>query len=131
MENMINRNSNFCFFIVLSFLSLTISKNAGATILISDCQIIQTVQKDSIKQGNYLIQIIAGTNCTYGYNIYKGKKLFIHQPTIPALPGNSGFATKADAEKVARLVVEKMKKGEPLPTITVDELKQLKLIPEQ
>ena len=128
---MFNCNSSFCFFIILSFLSLTIPKNAGAAILISGYEIIQTTQKDSIKQGNYLIQIIAGANGTYGYDIYKGKKLFIHQPTLPALPGISGFAAKADAEKVARLVVEKMNKRETPPTITVDDLKRLKLIPEQ
>ena len=129
MKNIINCSGSFCFFIFLA--SLTLSKNADATTLIGKSKIIQTLQEDSIKQGDYLIQIIAATKGTYGYDIYKGKKLFIHQPTIPAIPGNNGFATKADAEKVAKLVVEKMKKGEALPTITVDELKHLGVMPKQ
>ena len=129
MKNIINRSGSFCFFIFLA--SLTLSKNADATTLIGKSKIIQTLQEDSIKQGDYLIQIIAATKGTYGYDIYKSKKLFIHQPNIPAVPGNNGFATKSDAEKVARLVVDKMKKGETLPTITVDELKHLDVIPKQ
>ena len=129
MKNIINCSGSFCFFILL--VSLTLSKNADAATLIGKSKIIQTLEEDSIKQGDYLIQIIAATKSTYGYDIYKGKKLFIHQPTIPAVSGNSGFATKSDAEKVAKLVMDKMKKGEALPTITVDELKHLDVIPKQ
>ena len=129
MKNIINRSGSFCFFIFLA--SLTLSKNADAATLIGKSKIIQTLEEDSIKQGDYLIQIIAATKSTYGYDIYKGKKLFIHQPTIPAIPGNNGFATKADAEKVAKLVVEKIKKEESLPTVTVDELKHLGVMPKQ
>jgi hypothetical protein len=33
------------------------------------------------------------------------------------MPGHEGFKTKAAAEKVARLAIEKMKKGESLLTI--------------
>ena len=131
MKNTLNRSKSFYFFIFLFIASLTLSKNADAATSIAKCKIIQTAQEDSIKQGDYLIQIIAATRGTYGYDIYKSKKLFIHQPNIPAVPGNNGFATKSDAEKVARLVVDKMKKGETLPTITVDELKHLDVIPKQ
>ncbi len=120
MKNTLNRSESFCFFIMLFLLSLTVPENAGAATLVVNCKVIQTAHRDSIKQGDYLIQIIAARNGTYGYDIYKGKKLFIHQPTIPAVPGNSGFATKSGAKKVAKLVIDKMKKGEALPTITVD-----------
>ena len=44
------------------------------------------------------------------------------------MPGNPGFKTKAGAEKVAQLVISKIKKGEPLPTVTIDEVKKLKVI---
>jgi len=131
MKNIRHRSESFCFFIALSLLSLAVSGNSGAATPVINRKIIQTSTGDSIKQGDYLIQIIAVRNGTYGYDIYKGKKLFIHQPTIPALPGNNGFATKKDAEKVARLVVDKMKKGETPPAITVDELKHLEVIPKQ
>jgi hypothetical protein len=88
-------------------------------------------QKEAVKAGNYNIKIIPAANAGYGYDIYKGKVMVIHQPSVPAIPGNNGFVTKAVAEKVAGKVVEKMQKGESLPTITIEELKQLGVIPKR
>ena len=84
----------------------------------------KSTQTDSIKIGSYIIKLIPVAD-EFGYDIYHNKKLFIHQPTIPAIPGNNGFTTKDAAEKVARKVIEKMQKGESLPTVTIDEMKQL------
>ena len=83
-----------------------------------------TIQKNS----GYTHKIIPAANKTWGYDIYKEKHLLIHQPCIPGLPGNEGFKSKTDAEKVARLVIEKIKKGEMPPTITLEELKKLKVL---
>jgi len=44
------------------------------------------------------------------------------------MPGNEGFTTKQDAEKVALLVMDKIRKGEMPPTVLVEELKKLKVI---
>ena len=44
------------------------------------------------------------------------------------MPGNEGFKTKADAEKVAQLVIDKIRKGEMPPTVTIKEMKKLKVI---
>jgi hypothetical protein len=52
----------------------------------------------------------------------------IHQLSIPAMPGNDGFKTKADATKVAQLVIDKIKKGEMPPTVSIEELKKLNVI---
>jgi len=68
------------------------------------------------------------TDNTWCYDIFKNKKLFIHQTCIPGLPGNEGFKEKADAEKVARLVIEKITNGEAFPTITKEELEKLKVV---
>ncbi len=65
---------------------------------------------------------------TFGYDIYSGGKLLIHQPTIPGLPGNSGFTNKKNAEDVAKLVIKKIKKGEMPPSVSVEELKKLNAI---
>ena len=54
--------------------------------------------------------------------------MLIHQPVIPGLPGNKGFKTKPDAEKVAKLVIEKIRKGQMPPTVTTEEMKKLKVI---
>lgn len=73
-------------------------------------------------------KIIPSANNTWGYDIYDNNKLIIHQPSIPALPGNSGFSTKKNAEIVAKAVIEKIKKGEYPPTISIDEMKKLGVI---
>jgi hypothetical protein len=71
---------------------------------------------------------IDAPNHTYGYDVFAEGKLLIHQTSIPALPGNEGCKTKADASKVAQLVISKIKKGEMPPTVTIEELKKLKVI---
>ena len=76
----------------------------------------------------YHYKITQSAGNTWGYDILKDDKIFIHQPFIPGMPGQAGFRTKQDAVKVARLVVEKIKKGEIPPTVTVEELKALRVL---
>ena len=52
----------------------------------------------------------------------------IHQTSAPAVSGNEGFKTKEDATKVALLVIEKIRKGEMPPTISIDEMKKLNVL---
>jgi hypothetical protein len=73
-------------------------------------------------------KIIDAPKHTYGYDVFADGRLMIHQPGVPALPGNEGFKTKEDASKIALLVIEKIKKGEMPPTISIDEMKKLKVI---
>lgn len=73
----------------------------------------------------FTYKIIPAANGTFGYDVYADGKLKIHQPSVPAVPGNTGFATQAAAEKVAVLAISKMKQGESLPTISPDELRKL------
>lgn len=80
------------------------------------------------KSYTYTFKILPSNNHTWCYDIYKEKKMLIHQINIPGLPGNDGFRSKSDAEKVARLVIKKLKSGEMPPTVTLDELKSLKVI---
>ena len=73
-------------------------------------------------------KIIDAPKHTYGYDVFADGRLMIHQSSAPGLPGNEGFKTKADAEKVALLVIDKIKKGEMPPTITLEEMKKLNAI---
>lgn len=73
-------------------------------------------------------KIIVAVNNTFAYDIYADGKLMIHQNSIPAMPGNEGFKTKVAAEKIAKLVIEKIKKGEMPPTVSINEMKKLKAI---
>jgi hypothetical protein len=61
----------------------------------------------------------------YGFNILIDKKILIHQPFIPSLQGNRGFATKTDAARTAKLMLYKLKKFGMPPTISTAELDSL------
>jgi len=73
-------------------------------------------------------KIIDAPGKTYCYDVMADGRLMIHQSSAPGLPGNEGFKTKADAEKVAKLVISKIKKGEMPPTVSIEEMKKLKVI---
>ena len=49
----------------------------------------------------------------------------IHQPNIPGMPGNRGFKTRAQAEKITELIIYKIKNNIMPPTVTVEELDSL------
>ncbi|MEO7049864.1 MAG: DUF4907 domain-containing protein, partial [Ferruginibacter sp.] len=64
-----------------------------------------------IKNPNYSIKIIPAASNTFGYTISKDNGIMIRQPTIPGMPGLVGFRLKADAQKVAALVISKLSRG--------------------
>src|SRR6266700_1487074 len=68
-------------------------------------------------------KIIDTPQHTYCYDVFADGRLMIHQASAPALPGNEGFKTKEDATKVALLVIDKIRRGEMPPTISIDEMK--------
>ena len=87
--------------------------------------------EDRRRNKNYHIEVykaIETATTSSVTNVYADGKLLIHQTSIPALPGNEGFKTKQDAEKVVLLVIDKIKRGEMPPTVTIEELKKLKVI---
>lgn len=71
---------------------------------------------------------IDSQNHTFGYEISADGNKIISQPNIPGLPGNDGFRTKNDAQKVARLAITKIQKGDFPPTISYEELKKLNVV---
>ena len=73
-------------------------------------------------------KIIPTINHTWGYDIYRDGKKIIHQPNIPGMPGNEGFRKKSLARKTAHMVINKIEHGEIPPTVTPEELKELKAI---
>lgn len=71
---------------------------------------------------------VFATDKGWGYDIRVNDSLLIHQDVIPALPVNSGFANKEQAEAAASLVVSKLRKKE-YPALSADEVKQLMTAP--
>lgn len=71
----------------------------------------------------YRITVVA--NGSFGYDIFSRERRLIRQTTRPGLPGQEGFRNKADAEKVARLVVDKLKRHIVPPSVSLREMDSL------
>ena len=61
----------------------------------------------------------------WGYDVFVNGKQYVHQPTIPSVPGLKAFATKEDAQKAAMLVQGKIQRGIMPPSVTPEELDSL------
>ncbi len=64
-------------------------------------------------------------NNGWGYDIKINGKTFIHQDVIPAINKSIPFNSKEDAEKVAKLIVEKIKKKQMPPAVSKEEMQKL------
>ncbi len=78
---------------------------------------------NTVQSKGYTYTIVPGVNHTFGYEIYLNGKLHIQQLSIPTRPGNEGFKLKKDAEKIAKIVVSKLQRGEFPPTVTEKDIK--------
>jgi hypothetical protein len=65
----------------------------------------------------------------WGYEIRRNHEPFIYQQYIPAIEGNKAFADKRSAKKTGRLVLSKLQHNQ-LPTISIEELKELGILGE-
>ena len=79
-------------------------------------------QKNPYANAELTIKIIPSANNTFGYDILLYGRPFVHQPSIPGLPGNEGFTTKEKAQTVAEFVVKKIRNNEMPPTVTIEDL---------
>ncbi len=75
--------------------------------------------------GDTTYHIISSAGNSFGYEIQIQDKVIIRQPSIPGVPGIKGFDTKEDAEKVAALVIIKLRRGIMPPTIEKKDLDSL------
>jgi hypothetical protein len=121
-----NKNIIFIFFTVV-FFAFTFVSPSGADVSAGTSVKKQEVKNQTNPYANakITVKIIPSVNNTFGYDIFVDGKLLVHQPHIPAVPGNKGFATKEKAKKVADFVVKKIRSNEMPPTITVDNLNKL------
>lgn len=58
----------------------------------------------------YTVKIIPSAGKTFGYDIFKGKVLVVHQPQNIFLPIPDGLRRKEDVFKVAEWVVSELKR---------------------
>jgi hypothetical protein len=67
------------------------------------------------------------TSNGWGYEIKIEGKTRIRQSVIPAVQGNLPFGSETEALRVGELVVQKMKRNEQLPTVSIKELDSLQI----
>ena len=118
-----NRNFSVVTAVLINFASLFSQVPQSVTY-----QTVATVQADkgsSTTETSFTFKIIVAADNTFGYDIFQNNRMVIHQPIIPGTSGAHGFKTKSDAEKVAQLVMQKMKNGERRPTVTSEELNKI------
>ena len=68
----------------------------------------KTTSLETTKKESCTYSIIPSVQNTWGYDIFMGKQLLIHQPCVPGLSGNKGFQDKITAEKAAKLATKKI-----------------------
>jgi hypothetical protein len=85
----------------------------------------ETPARKNKTASEYTFLTVQNQNSEWGYQLFKDGQLMINQQNIPAIQGNKGFSSKNDAEKIATYILEKVKKGEFPPTISVEELDSL------
>ena len=90
--------------------------------------LVETSIDDTQAAKTLTFQVIDAPNKTFGYEISVNGKKLIRQTTIPAVAGIEGFKTAAQAEKVAQFLIEKMKKNDALPAISLNELRELDVL---
>src|SRR5260221_12893677 len=103
------------------------------TICLYLCFLFYSIGHSQVKSANhssdFSFTCLQNENKTWGYDVLSSGKLFIHQTTIPAIPGQKEFTDKQSASKIAELAIKKLKaKPNEFPTITIEELKKLKII---
>lgn len=64
----------------------------------------------------------AGGLSGFGFDVLQGEKIYIHQPTIPAVQGVRGFATESLARACGELMTYKIRNGIVPPAISIAEL---------
>jgi hypothetical protein len=87
-----------------------------------------TNSETSSKVDHFEIKTFAQPTGGYGYEIFMNGNKIIYQPTIPGLPGNSGFATAEKAQKTGELVVYKIRNGQLPPSVSPEELDSLEVL---
>ena len=75
----------------------------------------------------YELRIFANPEASggYGYDVFADGKPYIHQPHIPAVAGNRGFATEATAKKAGEFILYKISRNIMPPSVSKEELDSL------
>ena len=79
------------------------------------------------KDAKLTSRIVDAPNGTFGYEVYTDGKLLVQQQNVPGRSGWNGCPRREQAEKLAALVIDKIRHGIMPPTVSEEELKALGL----
>lgn len=120
----------FSFFLVL-ILVVSCKEHTEETENINSISVNTNTLESIPKVTNYTTHIFlvdsANPKSGFGYNVLVDNKIFVHQPSIPSIPGNKTFDTKEKAERVANLVAMKLKNNIMPPSVSKNELDSLQI----
>jgi hypothetical protein len=78
------------------------------------------VEKNAVNETSFALQVIE-QDSFWIYEVYNDDNLFIRQEYIPAVKGQQGFTSKADAEKIGNLVMRKLIENK-MPVVSIKDL---------
>jgi len=114
-----------CTFFILLIWACNPSKKQEKPVAQSDSANIKSDSAVMSGTGDLTFEIISGQSGTYGYDILKNGKVYIHQPHIPGASGVEGFKAEEQARAAAELMITKLKNNVVPPTITEEELTEI------
>jgi uncharacterized protein DUF4907 len=92
------------------------------------CFAVIFFSRQKSREGQVFLQAVPfQTKYGWGYDIMAGKRKYIEQQFIPAIPGMQGFKSADDALLVGNLVITKIISRQE-PTITIKDLRDLGLM---
>lgn len=75
----------------------------------------------AIHQPDYQLRVIElGDEAGYGYKIEYGAQTVVYQPFVPVLSQHIAFTNAEEAERVGRLVLERLKAGQDFSVTAAD-----------
>lgn len=81
----------------------------------------------SLAQISFTVNTFRQANGTWAYDILANGNELFHQQDMPGKEKGVGFSTKADAETVARAVIELLKNPVRPPAIFITDLKKMNI----
>lgn len=96
-------------FTLQKLLVLILFYAAGINVAAAQQADIYYVNSKAENLHQYSYKIFSAANHSFGYNIYDGEILIVHQPTVPGKQGWNGFASQSEAVSAAlKTIAEKV-----------------------
>ena len=113
----------FCLIVLLIFLAC--SSNSSSTSPPQETTTPSNPTTTLTPPPDLELKAYQNENGTWGYDVFLNGKRYIHQPDKPAVGGRKGFDSRAQAEAVGELVMQKIAQGIMPPSVSAAEVDSL------